>query len=257
MVSILKKSLVATAVVCFAPPALAASTKPTGKKVSKPAAAATATPAPVQNPVWDFAVKSEDSVFAVITQKAGLAAKLAHNHLIAARNFETTLSADSGNLNKGTFTFKTKASDLEVDREDLQKKWFPTIQALGWLNEPFSALKDSDRETIREHMLADNQLNQKKCPEITAKVDGITAQASKQGERTFSHKATVAVTICGQTVSRELPANITLQGQELKVEAAGSFKFTEFGITPYKALMGALGNQDGFYLLVSFRAAKK
>ena len=251
---ILCSSMFAASLNAFATP-----TKKTGKSAGKATASATASPTPAAtiNPVWDFAIKSDDSVFAIVTQKAGVAAKLAHNHFIAARSFDAKLSADSSNLNKGSFEFKTKVNDLEVDRADLQKRWYPTVQALGWLKEPFESLKDSDRETIRENMLASDQLNSEKFPDISAKIEKITDDASKIGERNYGKKATVALTIRGKTVTRDFAANINLQGQELQVDAAGALKFTDFGISPYKALLGALGNDDRFYMLVSFRALKK
>lgn len=239
--------------------AFATPTKKTGKSAGKATASATASPAlaATTNPVWDFVIKSDDSVFAIVTQRAGVAAKLAHDHFIAARAFDAKLSADSSNLNKGSFEFKTKVNDLEVDRADLQKRWYPTVQALGWLSEPFDSLKDSDRETIRENMLAPNQLNSEKFPDIVAKIEKITDDASKIGERNYAKKATVAVTIRGKTVTRDFAANINLQAAELQIDAAGALKFTDFGISPYKALFGALGNDDRFYMLVSFRAVKK
>lgn len=212
---------------------------------------------PVTSEVWDFQVKSEDSFFSIVTQKKGFAAALAHNHLIAARAYQADLKANPQELEKGTFSFSTKASELEVDRADLQKRWFPTIKSLGWLTEPFSELKDSDRETIREHMLDSNQLNGKKFPEITAKVIDIKSSETKLGEKNFSKSATVAVTLLNKTVSRPFATNLTLKGDELTVEAAGQFKFSDFGITPYSALLGAVGNQDQFFMLVNIRAVKK
>ena len=128
---------------------------------------------------------------------------------------------------------------------------------MGWLSEPFSNLKDSDRDTIRENALAADQLDAQKFPEIEARVESITDSSSKIGGKSFAKKADVSVTIHGQTVKRTFAANLNLQGPELTVEAAADFKFTEFGIQPYKALMGALGNDDKFNMLVSFRAVKK
>jgi polyisoprenoid-binding protein YceI len=230
------------------------------KPAKKAPAAPTAAPAaPTQAPAqkWDFDVKADDSVFAIVTHKTGIAAKLAHNHLIAARQFSATVSTDPTKLNEGSFTFKAKVNELEFDRNDLQKKWFPTIQALGWLSEPFGNLKDSDRDTIREHALAADQLDGQKFPEIEARIESITDSSSKVGGKSFAKKADVSVTVHGQTVKRSFAANVNLQGQELTVEAAADFKFSEFGIKPYKALMGALGNEDKFNMLVSFRAVKK
>lgn len=241
----------------FSAPAWAA--KPNKKVVNPPAASATPTVAPTQAPAKpiEFNVKTDDSIFAVVTHKSGVAARLAHNHLIASRQFTASLSAFADKLNEGSFAFKAKVNDLEVDREDLQKKWYPTIQALGWLKEPYTTLSDSDRETIRENALAADQLDAKNFQDLEAKVEKITDSPSTIGSKSFSKKATVLVTIRGQKVKRDFAANINLQNDELLVEAVGEFKFTEFGIKPYKALMGALGNDDKFNMLVSFRAVKK
>ncbi|MEY4064929.1 MAG: hypothetical protein RIR26_1137 [Pseudomonadota bacterium] len=240
--------------------ALAASSK-AHRKVSPsvPSASATASPqvAPTVPPVWEFALKPEDSVFAIVTRKKGVASAFAHNHFIAARQFDAKLKADPSQLNKGEFQFKTKAADLEVDRSDLQKRWFPVVQSMGWLAQPFESLSDSNRETIRENMLDEGQLNERKFPEITARVEKISDTPATVGEKKFSKQATVAITIRGATVTREFATNLTLQGQELLAEAAGTLKFSDFGITPYSAMMGAVGNEDTFALLVNFRAVKK
>lgn len=221
----------------------------------KPSAAPQPTPAKPE--VWEFNLKPDDSVFAIVTQKAGIAAKIAHNHFIAARQINAVISADPKNLNAGKFSLKGKVSELEFDRKDLARRWYPTIKELGWLDEPFSELKDSDRETIREHALADDQLDAEKFSDFSAQLESVSDAESQTGGKKFLKKAKVAVTIHGKTVSREFPANITLKDQELTVEAATDFRFTDFGIKPYRALMGALGNDDRFNMLVSFRAVKK
>jgi hypothetical protein len=234
----------------------------TPKKQSKKAtAAATPTAAPQATPaqpeIWEFSLKPDDSVFAIVTHKTGVAAKLAHNHLIAARQMNVAISANPKQLNSGKFTFKSKVGELEFDRKDLNKKWFPLVRELGWLSEPFSEIKDSDRETIREHALAADQLNAEKFPEISAQIDSISDAESQVGSKKFLKKAKVSITVHGQTVKKDFPANIILNDRELTVEAVAEFKFTDFGIKPYRALMGAIGNDDRFNMLVNFRAVKK
>jgi hypothetical protein len=78
----------------------------------------------------------------------------------------------------------------------------------------------------------------------------------KDSSRMYLKIATVAVTIHGQTIKKDFSANIVFQGKELLVEAAADFRFTEFGIQPYRALMGALGNEDRFSMLVNLKAVK-
>jgi hypothetical protein len=243
------------AMMCLSSNALAKSTK--SKQPAPNPAQASVQGAPLTAETWEFRIREEDSIFSIVTLKKGIASGLAHNHLIAATRYQAQLKANPKELEKGTFTFSTKVSDLEVDRADLQKRWFPTIKSLSWLTEPFSELKDSDRETIREHMLASDQLNAKNFPEISAKIVDIAASESQVGGKKYAQKANVAVTILGKTVARPFSANIALNGEELSVEAAGGFSFSDFGITPYSTMFGALGNQDKFHMLVSMRAVKK
>lgn len=123
------------AMMCLSSNALAKSTK--SKQPAPNPAQASVQGAPLTAETWEFRIREEDSIFSIVTLKKGIASGLAHNHLIAATRYQAQLKANPKELEKGTFTFSTKVSDLEVDRADLQKRWFPTIKSLSWLTEPF------------------------------------------------------------------------------------------------------------------------
>ena len=118
----------------------------------------------------DMAVVPEDSLFAVITHKGGFAAGKAHNHLIVAEEFRASLTLDAGAPEQATFTLTVPADRLAVDRSDLRQRWYPRLETLGLLQEPFGALKDKHRSKIRNTMLGPKQLDVGNHPTITVRL---------------------------------------------------------------------------------------
>lgn len=204
----------------------------------------------------EYSVQKNESVFAVVTHKGGIASAFAHDHFIHAKNFDAKIDADSG-TETGTLEFQVATLDLEVDSSENQKKWYPLIEKLGVLSSPFSTPSESDREKIRKSMLADDQLNAKKSPTISAKVEKVEKSETKIGERQYSHLFEVSVQIHGKTVKQKVPGYIKFEGEKLHAEALGSFKFTDFGITPFSGVLGTVKNKDVFEILVSIKADKK
>ena len=205
----------------------------------------------------DYTVDAADAAFLLITKKEGVASGFAHDHLIAARDFKVTLSAPEGEPEKGTFTFEAKAAALSVDAPDDQAKHFATLKALGIQKEPFSTLSESDRAKIKENALDSSQLDAKRFPEIKAEVFALERKPSEFKGRRFSHFATVRITAKGKMVEKRLPANVSVNGREMSVESVGPFTFSEFGITPYSAMFGAVRNADPIHIYVAFKARAK
>jgi hypothetical protein len=201
-----------------------------------------------------YTVDTERSVFAVITHKAGIASKMAHNHLIVAKSYTCAIQNSGGSIEGLSFTLTLSVKDLAADVTEQQKKWHPEIEKAGILDEPFSQISESDRATIEEHMLAEGQLDAKQFPEIKAELVSITSIQSTVGEKPFERAAAIRFTIHGKTVERAVPANVTLENGVLSVEATGRFRFTEFGIKPYSAFLGAVKNQDAFDVYVYIQA---
>lgn len=205
----------------------------------------------------EFTVVSNKSLLSVVVQKAGVASYLAHNHLIYAYKFDAALSYSHDNQNDTTFSVKIKADNLYADYFPLSKMWFPTLKKLGVISEKFTKLSDSDRKKVRDNMLSSSQLDSQNHAEITAKVLQITDKETQIGERKFNKLIKLSLTVKGKTITKEIPGNMKLKGNTLFVEALGEYKFSEFGITPYSALLGAIRNSDDFHLYVNMRAKGK
>ena len=205
----------------------------------------------------EYAVDLPESVFAVVVHKAGVAARFAHNHLVYPRDYAATLSIDGADATTAKFELRFPVSRLEVDAPEAHAKWYPGIEKAGILDKPFGALDEGDRETIAEHMRAKDQLDAAQYTEISAKIAKVRTEASTRGKQSYTHMATVALTVRGKTVERDCPVSIAIAGENAAVDATGAFTFSEFGIKPYSALMGAVKNSDEFHVFVHVVATAK
>ncbi len=205
----------------------------------------------------EFTVDPAESIFTVIVHKAGIAARFAHNHLVYPGEYTTALSLENSDLATAQFSLSFPTEKLLVDSPDMHKKWYPALDKAGILDEPFKEISEKDRATISEHMLDVSQLDAKQYPEISVKLASLRAESTQDGKYPHTHIATIEFTVHGKTISRECPASVTIKDDSIKIEAKGEFTFSEFGIKPYSALMGAVKNQDTFHIYAHIAAKAK
>ncbi len=196
-------------------------------------------------------VLAAQSVFAVVTHKGGFAAGMAHNHLVTAAGHQLEMAFDAAAPLQSSFELRTAASQLEVDRGDLQLEWYPRFEALGVLSEAFGDVADKDRAKIHESMLGKSQLNAEKFPQIVATVVSVTAKAATVGEVEFPYQVTLRLEVRGQAVEKPVAARFDLADTSITVEAVGAFKFSDFGIKPFSAFLGAVKNEDEFHVYLN------
>ncbi len=205
----------------------------------------------------EFQISTPDSLFAIVTLKAGVASAFAHNHLVVAENFSEKISFDEKDLSSGTFEMTIPVNKLVIDKPEYQKRHYPSVKELSILDAPFVEISESDRTKIKGNMLEPGQLDSESYPVITAKVMGIQKSPKKIGKVEFDHSVSFSLTIKGKTVEKTIPANISYQDGILSVSVFGEYKFSEFGIKPYSAMLGAVKNKDSFFLVSQFKAKKK
>lgn len=197
----------------------------------------------------------EESVFAIVTHKAGLFSGQAHDHFVAAGSYAARLAASRAAVDRTVFEIELAAADLVVDSPELQKTWYPRLEALGILDEPFGEVTEKDRGKIREAMLGKKQLDAQRFPRLRARVAGVVEETSTLGEAEMTHRVTLAFEVHGETVERPVAARASWDDDgALHVEAAGVFRFTDFGIEPYSAFLGAVKNADEFHVYVNLKA---
>ena len=162
----------------------------------------------------------------VFKDQSTLAASLSHDHVIRAKGWSGAVTWDPSNVGACQVEVNVPVGQLEVDAPEMRKK-------VGY----DTVLDDSDRGTVREHMLAEDQLNSAKYPNISFK--------STKCEGTGSAiKVTGNFTLHG--VSKQVTVPMTLSGDGKAFTAKGSFKVkqSDFGYKPFEALLGQLKNSD-------------
>ncbi len=202
-----------------------------------------------------YTIDADQSIFAVITQRGGIAARMAHDHLITADEYGATVDITDGSVTG--FTFKCNAEKLQVDDPALKEQWGDTFLDAGVLAAPFKTISADDRKTIRDHMVDPDQLDAKAYPDIEATVTSVSQREHTFKGTTYSHAVTLEFTVHGKTVTRDVAANITMANNSVTVHAAAAFRFTEFDIEPYSAFFGAVKNLDEFFVYCSLHAVRE
>jgi hypothetical protein len=107
-------------------------------------------------------------------------------------------------------------------------------------------------------MLHARQLFAERFPEIRAQLVALAPRGGgRAGARVaLGWDARLRLEVRGRTIERHFPARWELDGDELRAELLGELRFTDFGIEPYSALLGAIRNADLFHLYVELVARR-
>lgn len=210
---------------------------------------------PLAAPAAELAIDREASLFAIVTHKGGFAAGLGHDHLVVAEGYRARLEFDPADPLGTSFEFEAEVEKLVVDRGDLQQRWYPRLAELAVLDEPFGEVSDKDRRKIREAMLSGKQLDAAHQTRVFARLVGIEEGAAQIGEAAFTHRARLEIEVHGVEIERPVAARYRLADGRLAIDALAELRFTDFGIEPYSAALGAVKNLDDFHLFVHLEAA--
>jgi hypothetical protein len=173
------------------------------------------------------------SVFAVITRKGGFAAGLAHDHLVSASKFTVDLQFDEASPLETSMDFAVAAEDLAIDDPDLRDFWHPRLKELGILDELPGNLTEKDRRKIRGAMLGKRQLAAESHPTLRARIVLVQDSVPATEGSEFSYLVGLALTVRDTTVTEIVKARFENRSGTIKIEAYGTFRFTDFGIKPY------------------------
>lgn len=196
------------------------------------------------------------SVIAVLTHKAGLAARLAHDHLIVAPLAAASLALDPAAPERASFQVAVRAEALEVDPAAARARWAPRLGELGALPAgELPAVAPGDGIKVRQAMLDTGQLDAARHPEITVELLSITRRGGESARVALAWTARVRITVRGRAVEVDAPLRYELAADgTLEAEALGELRFTDFGIPPYRAMLGAVQNADLFHLFLHLKA---
>jgi polyisoprenoid-binding protein YceI len=195
-------------------------------------------------------VDTERSVFAVLTHKAGLGARLAHDHLIVARGAEASLDFDPADPGAARATVAANVLALDVDPPAERRDLSARLVELGALAEPLPPVDERDRVKVRKAMLDDGQLAAERFPEVRGELVDLRPDPASAGGAERHGQANLRLTVRGRTREVVLPVAWRLSGDELVADGMVEARFSDFGIRPYSTLLGAIRNDDRFDVYV-------
>jgi hypothetical protein len=210
-------------------------------------------------PVRSQTVDLERTTIALLTHKGGFAKGRAHDHVIVVGGAGPETAAElvwTGEPASASFRLSARAEDLEVDPEPTRSGLHPRLVELGLRSGELRPVDDDQRAEIRESMLGRKQLDAARFPAIGARLLELREEASTVGNVPMTHSGTVELTAHGETARVPFAGRVEREGDELRIEATGRLRFTDLGIEPFSAFLGAVKNLDeiDLYLLVVARA---
>ena len=184
-----------------------------------------------------FKVDPAQSSLVLQLFKDGVAARLGHDHVVHARVFSGTVAYDPRNPEASSIQVAVDVGSLIADDPGTRRKF-------GLAGEPSA----SDRAEIDKAMKADGQLAAARFPSMTFTSTAIATQPDGRVQ------VTGRLTIRGVTNELTFPAQMSVEGTQLRGRAQLKFKQSSFGYPPYSALLGAIKNKDEVILHIDLVA---
>ena len=169
--------------------------------------------------------------------KDGVAARLGHDHVVHASVFSGTVAYDPNHPDASSIQVAVEVGSLIADDPGTRRKF-------GLAGEPSA----SDRAEIDKAMKADGQLAAARFQSMSFTSTAIARQPDGR------FLVTGRLTIRGVTNEVKFPAQIGMEGAQLRGRAQLTLKQSSFGYPPYSALLGAIKNKDEVILHVDLVA---
>ena len=179
-----------------------------------------------------FRVDPAESLVVIEVRRAGSLARLGHDHVVASHEVEGFIAPDEGR------------ADVYVALGRMVVDEAPLRAEAGFATQP----SETDIEGTRANML-EKVLEAERFPFAMVRVNGADA---KQGSTTLA----VAITLHGATRTLKAPAQIEADAEQMSVSGRLAVDQTDFGITPYSLLGGAIAVQNRIDLRFRIRALR-
>jgi len=167
-----------------------------------------------------FRVDPAESLVVIEVRRSGSLARLGHDHVVASREVVGYVAPDEGRAD-----LYVALARMQVDEAALRAE-------AGFDTQP----TESDIEGTRGNML-EKVLEAEKFPFALISVSGASAKEKKT-------TLAVAITLHGYMRTLQVPAEIEADAEKVSVTGRLSFEQTDFGITPYSLLGGAIAVQN-------------
>jgi hypothetical protein len=179
-----------------------------------------------------FRVDPAESLVVIEVHRAGSLARLGHDHVVASHEVGGYVAPGEGRAD-----LYVALERMEVDEAALRAE-------AGFDTQP----TESDIEGTRANMLV-RVLEADRFPFALIRVSGVDASRPEA-------PMSVAITLHGLTRALQAPARIDADADLIDVSGRFSFDQTDFGITPYSVLGGAIAVRNGVDLRFRIRARR-
>ena len=175
----------------------------------------------------DYKVDAERSELVVRLFKGGVAAAIAHNHVVRAVEYSGGAKGDSNNPEAASIWIEVQTASFKADEPEIRERYgLP------------KGISDKDRRKIQATMLSAKQMDVEKYS--TMKFRSTSVEEQSEGR----YQITGDLTMHGETRSVTFPITVEDENGDLHGSAAIDFKQSDFGIKPYSAMFGAVRNRD-------------
>ncbi len=164
-----------------------------------------------------YKIDASASRLEVLTAKAGMFSRAGHTHEILATQMAGEVQADPKSPGAGRLTLSIPAAGLKVQDPDLPEK---------------------DRNTVQKNMEGEKTLDVPHFPLIRFVSKKVTGEPAGAG---WNVKISGQLELHGVTRDFTVPANVTIAGTRLTAKGEVQLGQKDFGITPFKAVLGAVG----------------
>ena len=183
-----------------------------------------------------YRIDPRASQVVIYVYRDGRLAKFGHDHVVASRDVRGYVLLPD-NLAGARADLYFPAATLSVDEPELRAK-------AGFTTE----LSSDDIETTRRRMLQ-TVLEAEKYPHI--QVHAVPAPGAPP-RLTLN----VDLTLHGVTRAFQIPIELTVNGGKFSAQGEFDIRQTDFAITPFSALGGALGVKDQLHIIFHLRGER-
>ena len=171
----------------------------------------------------NYAIDPGNSILRVYVGRAGILARMGHNHVIHTRELEGDIALAASPL-ESTAEFSFPVNSFIVDEESERE-----MAGDGFESQP----GDDAKAGTRNNMLGEAVLDAENFPRIAVTA---TPLEINETEWTFS----LTLLIQDRTVSLTIPARVRQLGQNLAIEADFTLGHEDLGLSRFSAIGGSL-----------------
>ncbi|MCY1074359.1 YceI family protein [Archangium lansingense] len=171
-------------------------------------------------------------------------ASLGHDHVVRATDWWGSLAFDPANLSGCAVSVTVQVEGLEPERDEMRDL---TGQ---------DRVSQSDRDQIREHLRAKDQLNleEHKTLEFTSKSCALTGEKGAAGLSRV--EVTGELKLRGVTREVKLPLEVAVDEEQVAARGVLTTRHSDFGFEPYSMMGGLFKNKDELYFVVDVRGRR-